>query len=190
MQFIEECSLKGLPQKLIVEVFKSTPPPGMTNVAFGNETVVRIPFEVTAKGMENTDKAGSKTLRFVGIMEHSKDNAADRREKAVKESPVSKEKGTQLLSDGKDAVSVWNVNEFERHGSSPFDCIFNAAGRAESAVAPKGYKFKCTTGRASVHGAAKGRVSTVNHFFNIVDNGLSRMKKINHFFIMVSKNVL
>lgn len=114
MQFIEECSLKGLPQKLIVKVFKRTPPPGIANAAFGNETVdVRIPFEVTAKGMQNTDKAGSKTLRFVGIMEHSKDNAADRREKAVKESPISKEKGTQLLSDGKDAVPVWNINEFE-----------------------------------------------------------------------------
>lgn len=70
------------------------------------------------------------------------------------------------------------------------DCIFNAAGRAEAAVAAKGYKFKCTTGRASVHGAAKGWIPAVNHFFNILDNGLSWMKKINHFFIMVSKNVL
>lgn len=63
--------------------------------------------------MENTDKAGSKTLRFVSTMEHSEDNATDRREKAVEERPVSKGKGTQLLSDGKDTVMVWNVDKFE-----------------------------------------------------------------------------
>lgn len=113
-QFIEECSLKGLAEKLKVKVLERTPPTGIANAAFGNETVdVRIPFEVPPKGMQNTDKAGRKTLRFVGIMEHSKDNAAYRREKAVKQSPISKEKGTQLLSDGKDAVPVWNVNKFE-----------------------------------------------------------------------------
>lgn len=57
-------------------------------------------------------------------------------------------------------------------------------------MAPEGDKFKRTTGRASIHGAAKGGVPAVDHFFNILNNGLSRMKKIDHFFIMVSKNVL
>lgn len=50
MQFIEKSSLKGVPQKFIVEVLKRAPPSGITNAAFGNETVdVRIPFEVTPK---------------------------------------------------------------------------------------------------------------------------------------------
>lgn len=57
-------------------------------------------------------------------------------------------------------------------------------------MAAKGDKFKRTTGRTSVQSAAKGRVSTVDHFFNIFDNGLSWMKEIDHFFVMVSKNVL
>ncbi len=46
---------------------------------------MRIPFQVTTEGVKDTEKAGSKTLRFVSIMEHSKDNATDGREKAVKE---------------------------------------------------------------------------------------------------------
>lgn len=95
-------------------MFKRAPPSGVTNAAFGNETVdVGIPFEVTAKGMQDTDKAGSKTFRFVGGVEHSKDNTADRGEKAVKQGSVGKEKRAQMFSDGKDAVSVGDINEFE-----------------------------------------------------------------------------
>lgn len=172
-------------------MFKRTPAPGAANAAFGNETVdVWIPFEVTAKGMQDTDKAGGKTLRFIGGVEHSEDNTADGRKKAVQKLPVLQKKRTELFSDGKDAVPVWYINELEGHGGSSVNGIFNTAGGTEAAVASKGDKFKRTTGRASVHGAAKGRVPAMDHFFNILDNGLPGMKKIDHFFIMVSKNVL
>lgn len=87
-------------------------------------------------------------------------------------------------------MPVRDVNKFEGHRSSSVDGIFDTAGRTEAAVASKGYKFKRTTGRASVHGTTKGWIPTMNHFFNIFDNSLSGMKNINHFFIMVSKNVL
>lgn len=191
MHFIEESSLEGFTKQPVAEVFKGTPAPGVTNAAFGNEAVdMGIPFEVTPEGMEDTEEAGSETFGLVFTLEHSENNAADSREKAAKQDSVSKEEGSEFFCDCKNTVPVRDIDEFEGHGSSPVDGIFDTAGRAEAAVASEGYKFKHTTGRASVHGTAKGRVPAMNHFFNIFDNGLSRMKKINHFFIMVSKNVL
>lgn len=95
-------------------MFKRAPEPGAANAAFGNETVdVGIPFEVTAKGMQDTDKAGGKTLRFVGGVEHSEDNTADGRKKAIQKLPVLQEERTELFGDGKDAVPVGYINKFE-----------------------------------------------------------------------------
>lgn len=86
LHFVQKSGLKGFPEQFIAEVFKRTPSTGITNATFRNEAVnMRVPFQVTTKGVKDTDKAGSKTLRFVSIMEHSKDNATDGREKAVKE---------------------------------------------------------------------------------------------------------
>ena len=86
LHFVQKSGLKGFPEQFIAEVFKRTPSTGITNATFRNEAVnMRIPFQVTAKGVKDTDEAGSKTLRFVSIMEHSKDDAAYGREKAVKE---------------------------------------------------------------------------------------------------------
>ena len=63
LHFIEECSLKRFPEKLIIKVFEGTPTPGITNTAFRNETVdMGIPFEVPSKGMEDADKAGSEAF--------------------------------------------------------------------------------------------------------------------------------
>lgn len=86
LHFVQKSGLKGFPEQFVAEVFKRTPSTGITNATFGNEAVdMRIPFQVTTEGVKDTDKAGSKTLGFVSILEHSKDDAADGREKAVKE---------------------------------------------------------------------------------------------------------
>lgn len=64
-------------ERIIAEGGQQTamPPPGIANAAFGNEAVdVGIPFEVTSKGMQDTDKAGSKTFRSIGVLEHSEGN--------------------------------------------------------------------------------------------------------------------
>lgn len=88
-------------------MFKRTPSPGAANAAFGNETVdMWIPFEVTAKGMQDTDKAGSKTFRFVGGLEHSEDNTAYGRKKTIQKLPVLQKERTELFGDGEDAVPV------------------------------------------------------------------------------------
>lgn len=191
MHFIKECGLKRFPEQFIVEVFKGTPTTGITNATFGNKTVnVRIPFKVTSKSMQDTDEAGSKTFRFVLALEHSEDNTADSREKTVKQCSVSKKKRAKFFRNGKNTVSVRDIKEFEGHGSSSVDGVFYTTSGAEAAVAAERYKFERSTGRASVHGTAKGGIPTMNHFFNILDNSLAGMKNIYHFFIMVCKNVL
>ncbi len=83
-----------------------------------------------------------------------------------------------------------DVNEFKGHGGGSINGIFDTTGWTETAVTSEGNKFERTTGRASIHGTAKGWIAAVNHFFNILDNSLPGMKNIYHFFVMVSKNVL
>ena len=60
------------------------PLPEIAVTTFGNETVnVRIPFEIPAKGMKNTDKTRSKEFGFIIFMEHTRDNTVNGREKAI-----------------------------------------------------------------------------------------------------------
>lgn len=87
-------------------------------------------------------------------------------------------------------MPVRNVNQLKGHGGGSVNGVLDTAGWTETAVAPEGNKFERTTGRASIHGTAKGWIAAMNHFFNILDNSLSGMKNIYHFFVMVSKNVL
>lgn len=56
----------------------------VTDTALGEKAVdMRVPFEVTPKGMEDTDKTGSKAFGFVIFMEHTKDDTADGREETA-----------------------------------------------------------------------------------------------------------
>ena len=63
------------------------------------------------------------------------------------------------------------LKEFKRHGGSPVDGVFVAAGRAEPAVAAERDKFKLAAVGAGIHCAAIGRVATVDHFVNVFDDG-------------------
>ena len=56
----------------------------VTDTALGEKAVdMWVPFEVTSKGMEDTDKTGSKAFGFVIFMEHTKDDTADGREETA-----------------------------------------------------------------------------------------------------------
>ena len=44
---------------------------------------MRIPLKAATKGVENTNEAGSKVLRFIKFAEHAEDDIADRMKKAV-----------------------------------------------------------------------------------------------------------
>ncbi len=65
-------------------MFFVTPAERSSNTAFGKETMdMRIPFQIPAKGMEDTDKTGSKAFGPVVFMEHTGDNTVNGGEKAV-----------------------------------------------------------------------------------------------------------
>ena len=49
---------------------------------------MRIPFEVPAKCMEDTDESGSEVFRFVDLVEHPEDDIPDRMEKTVEKFSV------------------------------------------------------------------------------------------------------
>ena len=87
-------------------------------------------------------------------------------------------------------MPVSAIHQFKRHGGSAVNGVHVSASRAEPAVATEWNEFPLVAVRANVHGTAKGSITTVNHFFDIFNDGFTWMKCINHFFIMVSKNVL
>ena len=47
-------------------------------------------------------------------------------EEAVQERTVLKEKGTEIFINGKNAMAVLDINEFERHTGGAFHSIFVA----------------------------------------------------------------
>ena len=110
LEFIQEGGLKGIAQKTVVEVSFGAPSSTVTDTALGEKAVdMWIPFEVTSKGMENTDKTGSKAFGFVIFVEHTKDDTADGGEETAKEGAVSEEEGAEFFRDGEDTVTVLDI---------------------------------------------------------------------------------
>ena len=97
---------------------------------------------------------------------------------------------TEFAGDGKNTVSMLDINDFKRHGSRPVNGVHVAAGRTEAGMTAERNKFEISTARTGIHGTTKGRIAAVNHFFYILDDRVTRVLEINHFFKMVSKNLL
>ena len=64
-------------------------------------------------------------------------------------------------------MAVLNMDHFKGHLCSPLHSVFVAACRAEAAMAAERDKFKFAAAGAAIHGAAKGRVTTVDHLVYI-----------------------
>lgn len=61
----------------------------VTDSAFRDKTVdVRVPLKAAAESMEDTNKTRDKKLGFIFLVEHTEDDASDRREQAVQKSSV------------------------------------------------------------------------------------------------------
>ena len=67
------------------------------------------------------------------------------------------------------------MNEFERHGIGTVLTVFDTAGWTETAFAAERNEFQGSTFGAAIHGAAKRRVTTVDHLVNVFDNSLTGM---------------
>ena len=87
-------------------------------------------------------------------------------------------------------MTVLDTDEFERHTGGAFHSIFVATRRAKTAVTAKRNEFEVPTMRTTVHGTAKRRITTVDHFINIFYLSFSGVKSIFNFFIMVCKDSL
>ena len=87
-------------------------------------------------------------------------------------------------------MSVFDINEFKRHGSSANHRIFDTTGRAKTTVTAKRNDFQLATMGATIHGTAKGWVAAFNHFVNILHPGFSGIKRVFNYFIIVCKNFL
>ena len=111
-------------------------------------------------------------------------------EETIQQRTVFQEKVTGVFIDSENAVAVLYVNELKGHAGSTFQGVFIAAGRTETGMTAERNIFEITAGRAGIHGTTKRRVATINHFFYIFDDRVTRMLNINHFLKMVFKNLL
>ena len=149
MESIKQSGTEGFAQESIVEVFDAFLRRDTSDSDFGNENMnMRILLKTAPKGMKNTDKAGSKIFSLIEFAEHTKNDVANRMKKTVEQRAISAKEDTEFLREGKNAMSVNALNDFERHGSSVLDGIEISAGRAETAFAAKRNKFERTTRRA------------------------------------------
>lgn len=123
-------------------------------------------------------------------MEHAKNHTVYSMEEAVKKITVFKEEGAKDLIDGEDAVPVSGMDQFGSHFEGARHGIFCPAGRAKTAMAAERNIFKITAVRTGIHSPAKGRITTVDQFVNVVHFAVPGMEGIFNFFIIVSKDIL
>ena len=65
-------------------MFYTLPRSNASDSDFGDKNVnMRIPLKTAPEGVKNADKAGSKTLGFIELAEHAKDDVTDGMKKTV-----------------------------------------------------------------------------------------------------------
>ena len=186
METIEQSGTEGIAQKSIVKMFYTLPRSNTSDSDFGDKDMnVRIPLEAASKGVENTDEAGSKMLRFIKFAEHAKDDVTDGMKKAVEQRTISAEKDTKFFRNSEYTMPVNALNDFERHRSSALDRIEISTRRTETAFAAKRNKFERTTRRTPIHSSAVSRISAMNHLFDVFKNSRAGFESVLDFFIMV-----
>ena len=74
-----------------------------------------------------------------------------------------------------------DIDDLKGHRGSPVNGIHVAAGRTETGMTAEGNIFEITAGRAGIHGTTKRRVATMNHFFYIFDDRVTRMLRYRSF---------
>ena len=172
-------------------MFDDTPEALIRETAFRNEAMdMWIPFEGSPKGMKDANKAWNKVFRFVEVMEHTQDNTADSLKETVKERTVFQKEVAQFIINGENTVTVCAADQFKSDLSGALLGVFDPAGGAETAFAAKRNELQVAAVRAGIHGAAKGRVTTINHLRDIFHFNISGMKGILNDFVIVFKNLL
>ena len=172
-------------------MFDDTPEALIRETAFRNEAMdMWIPFEGSPKGMKDANKAWNKVFRFVEVMEHTQDNTADSLKETVKERTVFQKEVAQFIINGENTVPVCAADQFKSDLSGALLGVFDPAGGAETAFAAKRNELQVAAVWAGIHGAAKRRITTIDHLRDIFHFNISGMKCILNDFIIVFKNLL
>lgn len=175
-QFTQQGSAESIAEVGIVEVIDIAPETIIAVTTFRNKAVyVRIPLQISAKGVEYHDETGSKVHGHILFKKHTGDNAVYGMEETVKERTVIQEKIPELFINGKNTMTVGDIDQLKGHGCSALHGVEIPTGRAEAAVAAERNKFQLSTVGAAIHGPAKRRVTTVDHSIHVLYDRLTWM---------------
>ena len=175
-QFTQQGSAESIAEVGIVEVIDIAPETIIAVTTFRNKAVyVRIPLQISAKGVEYHDETGSKVHGLILFKKHTGDNAVYGMEETAKEGTAMQEKPPELFINGKNTMTVGDIEQLKGHGSSTLHCVEISAGRAEAAMAAKRNKFELSTEGTAIHSPTKGRVTTVDHFIHVFYHRLTRV---------------
>ena len=108
----------------------------------------------------------------------------------VKERTILQEKITEGRINGKNAMTVSDINELKGHRGSAIHGIFITAGRAETAVTTERNKLEISAVDTAIHGTTVRRITTMNHLVNIFNDSRTRMEFVNDVFIIIGKDGL
>ena len=97
---------------------------------------------------------------------------------------------TKFLIDCENTMTMCAVNKLKGHTGRAFLGILHTASRAEAAFAAEGNKFHVVASGADIHGTAKRRIATIQHFIDIFHLRISGMKSVFDYFIIVIKDFL
>ena len=74
---------------------------------------------------------------------------------------------TKFLVNCKNAMTMCTVNKLKSHTVRTFLGILYPASGAEATFAAEGNKFHVVASGADIHGTAKRRIATIQHFIDI-----------------------
>ena len=151
---------------------------------------MRIPFQVSAKSMQNHNETGRKVFGFIQVVEHTGDHAVYGVKETIEQRTVFEKELAEVFINCENTVAVSGIHQLKGHICSAFHGVFVTTGRAETAVTAKRNKPKFATVGTAVHGTTEGWVATVDHLIDIFHLRFSGMKSIYNFFIMVCKDFL
>ncbi len=84
MGLAKENFTESITKKVIGKVLNRSPGSEVTGATFRNKGMdMRIPFEISAKGMKDADEARSKEFTLIHLEKHTKNNITDRVKEAV-----------------------------------------------------------------------------------------------------------
>lgn len=81
---------ESVPKESVIKMFNGAPGREISGVAFRNKAMdMRIPFEIPAEDMKDTNEAGSEVIRRINVLEHTENDISDGMKETVEERAVA-----------------------------------------------------------------------------------------------------